>query len=418
MFFHKIRKKFTLQNLQKLLNQRPVRSYIPDANCLLYVTANCLPYHVSGYTTRTHELLLALGKEGITVHAITRSGYPWDHAPTVCEAGPSSTHYQGVHYHHSKYPRKLLSLTSFVEKSAHYIVKQAQEHKVACIQAASNYVNALPALVAARWLNIPFQYEMRGHWELSRAAQKKIYAKSHAYDLGLCLEQFVVQNAERVFFISEALASFMQLQVDNNKVCLLPNCVDNKRIYPMGQKATDLHMGYAGALVSYEGLDILLYALNKLVQAKRDVFLHIIGDGQVKKDLENLAQDLGLQNHVRFYGKLSPEEARQHLERCALVCIPRAPLDVCKIVPPLKLVEAMALGKTLVLPKLPVFREEARQVPVFFFEAGNIENLTYVLDKALSNTQDLNLRGQICQKYVLEHRQWKHFIKKIMPQAK
>ncbi len=416
MFFHEFRKKKTVQSLEKIMAKHHFAPYIPKPQSLLYVAANCLPYHISGYTTRTHELLMALQHEGIHVHALTRAGYPWDHAPTACKAGPLMTYYQGLTYYHVKHPRKLLSLTSFVEKAAHTIVEQAKKHQAACIHAASNYVNALPALVAARWLNIPFQYEMRGHWELSRKAQRPAYEKSYSYAVGMHLEHYLAHNADRVFCISKALANFVHLEIDQQKVYLLPNCVDCSRIYPQEhQEVTPYHIGYAGALVQYEGLDVLLYAMKELVSLQKKIVLHIIGDGKEKENLLDLSQRLGLQEHVHFYGKLSPEEARAYLESCALVCIPRAPLDVCTMVPPIKLVEAMALGKTVVLPDLPVFQEEAHKVPAFFFEAGNAKHLAQVLEEALNNTEDLIQRGQQCRKHVLEHRQWKHFLAPMTP---
>ncbi len=419
MPLHNFRKNFTMRRLQALLAQKDTCPYIPVPNSLLYVAANCMPYHINGYTIRTHEIITALINEGIDVHAITRAGYPWDTLRPLKPRGALNTSHEDIEYAHAKRPLKLLSLVAYVKKAAPYIMAQAIQHKAACIHAASNYTNALPAMVAAKRLGIPFQYEMRGLWELSRIAQNPRCASRHRQVMGLHLERFVAHHADRVICISEALAHFVGLHIDHKKVCLLPNCVDAKRIFPK-QKPNVVpgHIGYAGALVSYEGLDILLQAVKKLAPVHKNIFLHIIGNGAMKKQWERLTQHLGITEHVCFYGKLSPEAARQRLEQCALVCIPRAPLEVCKRVPPIKLVEAMALGKCVVLPDLPVFQEEASQVPAFFFEAGNGAHLAEVLGQALGNTEDLIQRGQACRDYVLKHRQWQCFTSSILPQEK
>ncbi len=416
MLLPTLRKKYTLHRLEQLLQQRSLPSYEPIPQSLLYVAANCLPYHVSGYTTRTHEILVALQHAGIQTHAITRAGYPWDHAPLLAKPAGKSTTFEGITYEHTRYPRRLLSLIRYTRKAAYFIAQHAIQHKVACIHAASNYVNALPALVAARWLNIPFHYEMRGHWELSRTAQKNSYVHSYAYYLGMHLEEFVAHRAQRVFCISHALAHFVHLQVDNNKVYLLPNCIDAERICMQSPQDTiPHHIGYAGSLLSYEGLDILFHALQIVIQKNEHVFLHIIGHGVAKKQLEALALELNVEKHVCFYGKLAPQEARHTLKQCGLICIPRAPVKVCEIVPPIKLIEAMALGKSVIIPDLPVFKEEAAKAPVFFFEAGNATHLAQTLLQALSKPQDLARKGLECRKFALEHRQWKHFIPTLAP---
>ncbi len=45
-------------------------------------------------------------------------------------------------------------------------------------------------------------------------------------------------------------------------------------------------------------------------------------------------------------------------KQSALVCLPRKPFEVCRIVPPIKLVEALAMAKPVIVPDLPVFRDE------------------------------------------------------------
>ena len=54
---------FTFYKLNKLVKQKTnrvvLRNFLPKKENFLYVPASCLPYHISGYTTRTHEILKA-----------------------------------------------------------------------------------------------------------------------------------------------------------------------------------------------------------------------------------------------------------------------------------------------------------------------------------------------------------------------
>ncbi len=151
------------------------------------------------------------------------------------------------------------------------------------------------------------------------------------------------------------------------------------------------------------------------------VTLDIIGHGIMQKELETLSKNLSLDNAIVFHGKKNPEKAKELLSTCLLVCIPRKPFEVCKIIPPIKLVEAMALGKPVILPNLPVFRDEAPKNEkdesfVFFFESGNIEDLAHTIQKAFTedNYQEtLVKKGLACRDYVVQNRQWKHFTHEI-----
>ena len=145
--------------------------YEPEPKSLLYVPASCLPYHISGYTTRTHAVLGSLQKAGVRLHVLTRPGYPWDRADRLQASVVVRSERDGVVYSHCEAPSHHRPLLMYVLQAVVPIMAAAKQHRVAAIQAASNHVNALPALLAARRLGIPFFYEMRGLWELTRVSR-------------------------------------------------------------------------------------------------------------------------------------------------------------------------------------------------------------------------------------------------------
>ena len=82
---------YTIHELTRLLKKAEKgtdKSYQGEPGNFLYVPASCLPFHISGYTTRTHEILKSLNagferdnassdrKKKLFV--LTRTGYPWD----------------------------------------------------------------------------------------------------------------------------------------------------------------------------------------------------------------------------------------------------------------------------------------------------------------------------------------------------
>lgn len=399
--------------------------YKRSLGSVLYVAASSLPYHTSGYTTRTHEVIGALQANGANVHVLTRPGYPWDRKDRLCDSDSLETVLSDIRYLHFRQPSVMRPVLQFAFQAADPIANIAKSHKVAAIHAASNHVNALPALFAARKLGIPFHYEMRGLWELTRVSRFPEYENSQAFKQGLALEGLVATSADRLYVISEQLSRYVQERwgVDPQKISLLPNCIDpHKFKVPEPSLIQSKTIGYAGSLIGYEGLDLLLEAV-AILRAKNVLLeVQIVGDGEARSDLEKLSARLGLSQQVKFLGRMTPIEARNVIARCALVCLPRKPFKVCKIVTPIKLVEALALAKPVVVPDLPVFRDELTMYSGhsagMFFKAGDSEDLARVLAEAFSDEESLLKLGVRARQHALESRTWAPYVQDIVDRLK
>jgi glycosyltransferase involved in cell wall biosynthesis len=398
-----------------------VTPYHPERGSMLYVAASALPYHVSGYTTRTHEVIRALRSISPEVHVMTRPGYPWDRRDRLADADGTETSVAGVPYKHVGSPTNLRPVLQYALQAAQPVIQEAMRHRVAVIHAASNHVNALPALLAARHLGVPFQYEMRGLWELTRISRIPHYERHHGFRQGLELEGLVASHADRLFVISEQLGRFAHERwgIDRDRMLLLPNCVEPERFALLSPAEVEPNtIGYAGSLVAYEGLDTLVEAVALLREHGVRANVNIIGDGEARAALEEEVRRFGLSDCIRFFGRMLPQEAQETLSRCALVCIPRKPFKVCEIVPPIKLVEAMAMGKAVIVPDLPVFRDEMGAQPAgWFFKAGDAADLAKVIETALSDRATLRALGERAKEYAAKHRCWRDFVIEALPKS-
>ncbi|SFJ97792.1 Glycosyltransferase involved in cell wall bisynthesis [Desulfomicrobium apsheronum] len=411
----------TIWGMRWLLRQFPKAAksaYEPVPKSLLYVPASSLPYHISGYTTRTHAVIRALRDAGANVHVLTRPGYPWDRRDRVAEPGGSETTVDGIVYTHAQHPANNRHVLQFAVQASKVIAEAAQKNRVAAIHAASNHTNALPALFAARELGIPFHYEMRGLWELTRASRMAWFENTARYKQGLELEALVARNADRLFVISKELGRYAQENwgVRPERMALLPNCVDPEAILPVDPaRAEPNTIGYAGSIMPYEGLDTLIEAVAMLADRGLEVRVKIVGDGEAKSGLEELSNRLGQNGRVEFLGRVHPARALEIMERCAIVCLPRKPFQVCEIVPPIKLVEALAMAKPVIVPDLPVFRDELGTDPAgWFFRAGDAVNLAEAVEQAFSNPARLSELGAKAREYVLAHRTWGRFVGNVI----
>lgn len=405
----------------KVRQQAGGTPYTAEPGSMLYVAASALPYHTSGYTTRTHEVIRALSASGARVHAMTRPGYPGDRKDRLCDVGGKETSVGEVCYLHAAGPTNKRPVLQYALQAASVVASQAKRHRVAVIHAASNHVNALPALLAARQLGIPFQYEMRGLWELTRVSRMPQYEGKQSFRQGLQLEGLVARHADRVFVISEQLGRLAQDHwgVPAERMFLLPNCVDPERFVAADPQAVEAGtIAYAGSLMGYEGLDTLVDAVGLLTRRGHTLRVDIVGDGEARPGLQAQVQRQGLAGQIRFLGRMPPDKARETICRCALVCIPRKPFKVCEIVPPIKLVEALAMGKPVIVPDLPVFRDELGDNPVgWFFTAGDASDLAVIIENALQDTERLKTLSAEAREYAIRERSWQTFVATVAASA-
>ena len=403
---------------QKIQNKSAPRPYDPVSGKLLYIAASALPYHISGYTTRTQALLSALSRADGQVVAVTRPGYPWDRSDRCCNTDHEHTTVHDMRYSHLQKPRNTWPVVIYALLAAKAVAKIALAQGVSCIHAASNHVNALPALLAARQLGIPFHYEMRGLWELTRVSRQPGFEHSQAYKQGLALESLVARSADRLFVISDQLGHYLTKNwgVPPEHMHLLPNCVTPEHFnVALPSEVEPNTIGYAGSLICYEGLDTLIWAVARLKTKGHEICLRIAGEGEARAELLALVQRLDLADHVQFLGRLAPEAARKVILRSAVVCLPRKPFEVCHVVPPIKLVEALAMGKPVIVPDLPVFRDELGPDPGgWFFRAGDPADLAGVIEKALADPAGLTVMGAKAREYVLGHRTWDRFMQNLL----
>lgn len=97
--------------------------------------------------------------------------------------------------------------------------------------------------------------------------------------------------------------------VDADKIEVIPNGFDQNRFRPISHHNSIPQLICVCRLVPAKGLDVLLEACGKLKKDGHQFVLHLIGDGPIRKQLEQMARDLGIYEEIIFYGyMLHPEE--------------------------------------------------------------------------------------------------------------
>lgn len=424
------------------VNEPCEETFEPIKNRVCYCLNHSLPYRGDGYVTRSQHMAHAMQDAGFEVIAVTRPGFPWDNVKALKKRKdlPMEEIIDGV-----KYVRQYLGIKQ--KKTKEYIYINAvvskweetfKELRPEYVIAASNNFNAIPALVAAKRLKIPFYYEARGLWEITKISKYPTWESTlHCY-YEKYFEAKVCSDADAVFTLTTPLIDELERRgVDRSKIYLCPNCANVTLFNASGRDkelAEKLNIpddvvtiGYLGTIQMYEGLDDLMRAASILQDKGIDFRLLLVGgianvdSLDYKKDLQNLAKKLGISDKLIMPGRVPISEAPKYYSLMDITPFGRKPLPVCEMVSPIKPLEAMAMEKTVIVSDLAALKEIVKDNETgLYFEKGNIESYAATLEKAIKDQELRERLGKNARKWVEENRQWSQnaeLIKKVLVKA-
>jgi phosphatidylinositol alpha-1,6-mannosyltransferase len=120
---------------------------------------------------------------------------------------------------------------------------------------------------------------------------------------------------------------------------------------PPGEAAA-LILGRLARGEDYKGHRELIAAWPLLQQRLPGAVLWVAGDGDLRPDLERLAQERGLGNAVRFFGQVSEQQKQDLLARCSCLAMPSRGEGFGLVY-----LEAMRLGRPCLVSTLDAGRE-------------------------------------------------------------
>jgi glycosyltransferase involved in cell wall biosynthesis len=400
-------------------------------NAALYCLWRSVPYDSDGYAMRSHYLLRSLAELAPTTRACTRFGYPWDERAAKAGTSVQTTRdlVDGVTYYRLGSPLGhfgTVPFDIFITESAKRIAQLARAFQVKVIHAASNWMLGYPAALASEMLDIPFIYEVRGLWELSRATFYPDYLDTEHFAGFSRMEAETARRAHLVMPITTGLGELLVQRggIDPNRIRVVPNGVDPTRFEPQGRDnelAQKYHIaddemvyGYVGSFIDYEGLPDLITATRILKDRGAKFKVLVVGDGPDSGHVSRRVVDLELQKTVILTGRVSFTDVGRYYSLIDVAIFPRRSFAVTEIVSPLKPFEAMALGKLVigsdVAPIAEILRNGERGLT---FRKGDVAALVTAMERGL-NRRERNKLAMEGRRWVLAERTWKGTAEKIL----
>lgn len=413
-----------LQRLDEAPEQRieqPVRGRV------CYVLHNSLPHSSGGYATRSHGVAGGLQAQGREVICITRPGFPVDIKPELdWSQVPLDESIDGVRYLRVSAPAsKGITVPDYVSLSADELTRLFLELKPELVVAASNYRVGLMAMIAARRVGVPFIYEVRGWWELTRMSRDTEFMETSSFVAQSLLERAVANEAQHVFTLTEPMREgLIEHGAAEDRVTLLPNSCDPERFVPIprdGALAAKLGIpdgvpviGYVGTFVDYEGLEDLADACGLLARRGLDFRLLLVGNentsGTDRGPITSAIMEAAAawSDRLIMPGRVPHEEVERYYSLIDIAPFPRKPWPVCEMVSPMKPLEALAMEKAVVASDVRALAEMIQdQRTGLLFRKGDVSSLADVLAQLMADPELRRNLGREGRAWVAAQRTWR-----------
>lgn len=382
---------------------------------ILHILDHSLPLH-SGYTFRSQNLFKAQKAMGFDPVILTSP----KHEESLKKKTPLKEDFEGFTYYRTgavKYTFPFVSELQLMHCLYRRIMEVASEVKPDLIHAHSPILNAVPAIRAARKLNIPVVYEIRAFWEDAAVDHGTYPENSWKYNMTKSLETWVCRKVDHVCILCNGLKNdLISRGISGNKITPVFNGINPEELKPVpgdpeyyekwGLEGKDV-VGFVGSFYRYEGLDLLVHAFADIAQQNKDAVLLLVGGGEMKDELVQLAEQYGIEQQVIMPGRIPHERIAGVYSLIDILAYPRYSMRLTELVTPLKPLEAMAMGKALVASNVGGHKELIQDGKTgILFKAGSVDALADALKRILTDSNVKAALEENGKQWVTAHHTW------------
>jgi len=228
------------------------------------------------------------------------------------------------------------------------------------------------------------------------------------------LELWSYRQCDIIACVSETLKEILveEIGINPEKIVLVPNGVDLQFLDPQLYEPKRLYagftIGFVGSLYCWSGLNLLLEVIYELHLEGLEIFLVVVGDGEMEQMWSAHSQELGLGEKVKFIGRVPWQEVPQYIAGFDLGYSGQIQLQMGKMyLSPMKLYEYMSMAKPVVASAF----EDARRLVVegetgFLFQPGDKQSLKQALIKAVSSQNKFQEMGERARKEIETNHSW------------
>jgi PEP-CTERM/exosortase A-associated glycosyltransferase len=383
---------------------------------ILHVLDHSVPLQ-SGYSFRTLAILRQQRALGWETLQVTSTKHTAAEAPV--EDVDGLTFYRTVPGGGWAERLPVLDQIMVIRSLQRRLTQLIPELKPDIVHAHSPCLAGIAAVLAARRYHVPMVYELRALWEDGAVDHGTATRGGWRYRVSRALETWVLRRADAVTTICDGLrGEILSRGLSEDKVTVIPNAVDTTRFVVSDRRDNDLArrlglngacvLGFIGSFYGYEGLSLLLSALPRLLQRVPAVRVLLVGGGYEEAALKRQAAEAGLGDKVVFAGQVPHDRVQDYYNLVDVFVYPRKRTRLTELVTPLKPLEAMAQGRSVVASDVGGHRELIRPRETgLLFRADDPDSLVGTVLELLENPELGAAMRANGRRFVETERTWK-----------
>jgi glycogen(starch) synthase len=311
---------------------------------------------------------------------------------------------------------------------AREFVRRVQGETVDVLHAHNPVACALASLSIKRRLGLPMVYEAHGIMR-DTAFYQRVFGPltplnrmswGLARRITASVERQVLQAADRLIVQTDSTGRRLVALygLGDKPITVIRNGVDAEKLDPAKWAAQrsalrrrhgwDDHIVclYAGYLDVVNGVEFLLQTLPELTgQTRRRLKIVLLGRGPHQRQVEQAAREH--RDLLEYPGVIPHEQVPGYYAACDVFMIPRPPLLLAEKLLPLKLLEGMAMGKTILVSDVEGMAEVITDGQNgLLFEKGNRDDFLRKLETIVAGGSGLENLGHRAREDVLHEYSW------------
>ncbi|MHA1912378.1 MAG: glycosyltransferase family 4 protein [Candidatus Kariarchaeaceae archaeon] len=252
------------------------------------------------------------------------------------------------------------------------------------------------------------------------------------YHLSKTMERFLVKRTNGIISVTPGLKEYAKNHFNYSlkKQAVIPNGVDTELYQQVTEKEiqkvkvkldirNSFTLGFIGAFRAWHGMENLILVLEKVKKEIKNAKLVLIGDGDHKDKLIELAENRGILDSIVFTGFINHSKVPPILKALNVgVYFPHTELTLDSLrrkfgESTMKIYEYMAASLPVVTIPIPNMSSTVQQSKGGKVVKRDIEAFSNAIIELAQSPREREELGKTGQKFVQEHFQWKEIARQI-----
>jgi glycosyltransferase involved in cell wall biosynthesis len=216
------------------------------------------------------------------------------------------------------------------------------------------------------------------------------------------LSRMIWKKANSVVANSQGLKDLALKTDPKRSIGVIYNGVDTEIFRPVEKNDGNFTVISTSRIIKRKGIDLLLKAFVDLSKDKADVRLILVGDGNMKENLEKTAKQSEAREKITFAGAVEREKMSQYYQKADVFVLPSLNEGMSN-----SLLEAMASGLAIVATDTGGTKELVNSENGVIIEKSSAGSIKEALDKLYKN-KDLLQSMKLASRQKAEKMNWQN----------